>query len=467
MDIVAQMKKFVEPKSVALIGVSREPMITHGIIVDVLTNLINCGYQGKIYPIHPQASEIKGLKTYATIADAPEDIDSAVINLPRDLIPGIVKECVNKGIKAITIATQGFADANDDQGKQLQREIDDAIKGTDARILGPNSLGTANAYIPFSSSFWETQMEKIPVGLVCQTGVFFTSLAGLKVGKIIDLGNGSDVHFSDGLAYFKQDAETKVVGLHVEGMRDAATFLKQASRVAHKKPVVVLKTGRSERAARAVQSHTGSLVGKDEVWDVALKQAGVIRVGDVEEFSDMLRAFYVLPLMKGGKIGIVTGSGGVGIMGIDACQKSGLEVAKLSSATIKRLSALTPSWQDVGNPIDIWPAVMVARKASLFEVLRTATKTFFDDPGVNGVLCMFDTRLPAFGVEFYQLVEEAAKSHSDKPLVFYLHGAFANEAKNKLEETNKTLVFPSPERAMRALRHLADYSEFRASCENW
>ena len=463
MDIVAQMKKFVEPKSVALIGVSREPMITHGIIVDVLTNLIECGYQGKIYPIHPQANEIQGLKAYATITDAPEGIDLAVINLPRELVPGVVGECVNRGIKAVTIITQGFADANDGKGKQLQREIDQVIKGTDTRVLGPNTFGTANAFINFSSSFWETQMEEIPVGFMCQTGIFFTSLAGLKfVGKAIDLGNGSDVDFSDGLAYFEQDAQTKVITLHIEGMRDGKKFLKVANRVAHKKPVVALKTGRSLAAAQVAQSHTGSLVGKDEVWDVALKQSGIIRVSDIEELGDMTRALYMLPLMKGRKIGVVTGTGGFGIMSVDACQRFGLEVAKLSSPSLERLSALSPSWQDIGNPADIWPATGVAKKGSVFEILEMAVKSFLDDPGVDAVLCIFGAFRPALEIKFYhQLVEQRAKSHPDKPLVFYFYGPLANEVKTKLEKISKTLVFPSPDRAIRALGHLADYSEFR------
>ena len=462
MNVVAQMKKFVEPKSVAVIGAPRSPMTIYGTVVDVITNLVGCGYQGKIYPIHPQASEIRGLKAYASITGAPEDIDLAVINLPRDSVPKIVKECVNKGIKAIIIITQGFADAGDAQGKQLQREIDDAIKGTGARIVGPNTFGTANAFINFSSSFWGTEMSKIPVGFMCQTGVFFVSLAGLKlVGKVIDLGNGSDVDFSDGLAYFEQDAETKVVGLHIEGMRDASRFLKQANKVACKKPVVVLKTGRSEQTVRAVQSHTGSLVGRDEIWDVALKQAGLIRVNDVEELGDTIRAFYTLPPMMGRKIGIVTWTGGFGIMGLDACQKSGLEASKLSLAAVNRLSALSPSWQDIGNPADIWPAVGVAKKGSLFEVLEIAMETFLNDPGVDAILCILGAFTPAIEINLCQLVEQMAKSHPDKPLVFYLYGPFANEIKNKLEGTGKTLVFPSPDKAVRALGHLADYSEFR------
>lgn len=464
MDVVTQMKKFLEPNSVALIGAPRSPMTIRGTAIDILANLINQGYQGKIYPIHPQASKIQGLKAYASIAEAPENIDLAVINLPRDLVPSIVKECINKGVKAITIVTQGFADADDDEGKQLQKEIDDAIKGTDARILGPNTFGTANAYINFSSSFVAAQMEEVPVGFMCQTGVFFPGLVGLKlIGKAIDLGNGCDVHFSDGLEYFEQDVETRVIALQIEGMKDATRFLKVANRVARKKPIVALKAGRSEQAAQAAQSHTGSLVGKDEIWNAALKQVGVIKVDDIEELGDTVRAFHTLPPIKGRRIGIATITGGLGVISIDACQKYGLEIAKVSPATINRFSVLSPSWQNVGNPVDIWPAVGVAKKASLFEAQEIAAKALLDDVGVDAVLCIFGVFIPSLEIDLHRLVEEAAKSHPDKPLVFYLYGSFVNEAKNKLEKTSKTLVFPSPDRAIRALGHLADYSEFRTA----
>lgn len=462
MDVVAQMKKLLEPKSVAVIGVSRAPMIIRGATFDVLTNLINSGYQGKIYPINPQASEIQGLKTYANIADAPADIDLAVINLPRDSVPGIVRECIGKGIKAITIVTQGFAEA-DDEGKRLQREIEHIIRGTDTRILGPNSLGTANGHINFNSSFVAAQIDKIPVGFMCQTGIFLIGLTGLKlVGKGMDLGNGCDVHFVDGLEYFEQDPETKVVGLHIEGMKHASRFLKVASRVTCKKPIVALKTGISQQAAQAAQSHTGSLIGRSEVWSAALKQAGMTKVNDIEELSDTVSAFYTLPPMRGRRVGIITVTGGFGIIGIDACHKHGLYTAKPVPGTINRLSALYPHWQNPDNPADIWPAIQIAKKASPFKVLEKATIALLDDPGVDAVLCILYAISPAFTIDLHQLVQKAARSHTDKPLVFFLYGPFATEVKDKLEANSKTMAFPSPDRAMRALGHLADYSEFLA-----
>ena len=390
-----------------------------------------------------------------------------MINLPRDIIPGIVEECVNRNIEAISILAQGFTDADDDKGKQLQKEIDDFTRGTGTRILGPNTLGTANAYVNFSSAFVATHMGKIPVGSICQTGAFFMSLAGLKLmGKAIDLGNGSDIHFSDGLEFFEQDADTKVIGLHIEGIRDARRFLKVAHRAARKKPVVALKTGRSERAAQAAQSHTGSLVGEEAIWDVALKQAGVIRVEDVEELGDTIRAFYTLPPMKGRRVGIVSYTGGFGVMGIDACQKFGLEAAKFSSATTARLRALFPPWQRVANPADIAPSFIVAKK-DLSETLRITVEALLDDPAIDAVLCIVGFSELSVTRAFCQVVEKATTTYPDKPLVVYFYGSPAvAEVEGLLEAGAKSMVFPSLYRAIRALGHLADYSEFRRACDS-
>ena len=461
MDVVAQMEKFMEPKSVALIGVSRSGRSLEGMSLDILDNLLKYGYQGRIYPINPHTAEIMGIKAYRNVIEISENIDFAVINLPRDLVPQIVKECIGKGIEAIIIVTQGFADADDGEGKRLQRELDELIKGSKVRILGPNTFGIANAYTNFSSSYVRLKMSKIPVGLICQTGVFFAGSRYLGlVGKGIDLGNGCDVDFTDGLEYFEQDTETKVIALHIEGMRDGKKFFKVANRVAHKKPIVALKTGRNERAAQAAQSHTGSLVGKDEVWDVALKQAGIIRVSDVEELDDMVKAFCVLPLMRGRRIGIVTWTGGLGIVGIDACEKSRLQLSKLSPATIERLNAVSPSWQNVGNPADVWPTTMVA-KQPLLQTDEAAIRNLLRDPQVDGVLGILGAVTSRFHSELCRCVEQITKDFPFKPLVFYFYGPFADEANAELEETGKTLVFPSPDRAIRALGHLADYSEFR------
>ncbi len=446
----------MEPKSVALFGISRYPREGG---FNILQHLLNYGYEGRIYPVHPEADEILGVKAYHRVADVPEDVDLAVINLPRSLVPGIARDCVEKGISAIIIATQGFADANDVKGEQLQKEIDEIISGK-ARVLGPNTFGTANAFINFSSSFAELKMKRMPVGLICQTGVLYVGSPDLSLlGKGIDLGNGCDLDFANALEYFEHDDDVRVIALHTEGMRDAGSFLSVAKRVAHKKPMVVLKTGRSGLAAQAAQSHTGSLVGKDEVWEAALKQCGAIRVSDIDELGDTVRILSALPLMKGRRIGVLTYTGGFAVASIDASQRFGLEIAELSPGTLEQLNAISPPWFTVANPVDIWPATILSRRPML-KVFRQALEILFSDLAVDAVLCICGIWEDAVCNKFCQYTERLAQSYPHKPLVWYIYGPLANEAKSALEETGKTGVFSSPDRAIGALAHLADYSQF-------
>jgi acyl-CoA synthetase (NDP forming) len=455
MDIVTQLRKFVEPESVALFGVPRYPREGG---FNILQHLLSYGYQGRIYPIHPEADEILGVKTYRRVTEVAEHIDLAVINLPRSTVPWVTRDCVEKGISAVIITTQGFADANDMEGHQLQKEIDDIVRGK-TRVLGPNTFGTANAFIKFSSSFAELDMERVPVGLICQSGVLYVGSPELRlVGKGIDLGNASDIDFADALEYFEQDSDVRVIALHTEGMRDGRRFLNVARRVAQKKPIVALKTGRSGIAAQAAQSHTGSLAGRDEIWEVALKQCDIIRVNDIEELSDMVKTFSVLPLMKGRKLAVLSFTGGFGVASIDASEKFGLETAELSPATVERLKELYPPWLAVANPVDIWPAMILSRQP-LLRVFRAALEALFSDPAVDAVLCICGISESAVCDRFRQYAERLTRDYPDKPLVWYIYGPLANEARSELEDTGKTQVFSSPDRAIRALAHLADYSQ--------
>ncbi|GAI42463.1 unnamed protein product, partial [marine sediment metagenome] len=259
-----------------------------------------------------------------------------------------------RGIKAITVVGQGFADS-DAEGKALQAEMVRIAREGGARIVGPNTFGTANAFINFNSSYVQMDMKKVPTGIICQTGLFFGGLPKFPIlGKGIDIGNACDIDFSDGLEYFEDDPEVKVILLYIEGMRDGRRFLDVAGRVAKKKPIIAIKSGQSEEAAQATQSHSGSLAGRDEVYDAAFRQCGVIRVTTAEEFDDLSKAFLHLPLMKGRGVGIITNTGGGGIMATDACTRHNLDLAKLSPESLRELDAIAPPWQDFQNPADIW-----------------------------------------------------------------------------------------------------------------
>jgi acyl-CoA synthetase (NDP forming) len=457
MQNLKLMKQFMEPQSVALVGVSRH---TGEGTYNILENLLSYGYQGKIYPVNPNAGEILGVKAYPSITDITGNIDLAVIATPRSLVPRLVKECTERHIQSITIVAQGFTDASDEQGRQLQKKINDIARSSPVRILGPNTFGTANAFINFSSSFVKIRLRKHPVGVICQSGIFFVGASEVSlIGKGIDLGNACDISFVDGLEYFENDAETKIVALHIEGIQDTKRFIDIVKRIAPKKTIVALKTGKSEQAAKAAQSHTGSLTGRKEVWEAALKQSGVIQAGDLEELVDLTRAFSVLPLMERSKVGVVTTSGGLGIMAIDACQHSNLEIGRLSPETKKRLNSIFPSWLDASNPVDIWPAMMGLQ--STMKPLRDGLKALLSDRELGAVLFIGATPYKSWSADFYHLLNELAAAHQDKPIVACIHGPDGAETITKLQEAGKVVGFPTPERAIRALARLNEYSQLR------
>ncbi len=457
MQTAKQMKQFMEPQSVALIGISR---YTGEGTFNILENLLSYGYQGKIYPVNPNASEILGIRTYSSITEVTENVDLAIITTPRSLVPHLVRECSQTNIQSVIVVAQGFTDASDDEGKQLQKEINDIARTSHIRIVGPNTFGTANAFINFSSSFVKIGMEKKPIGVICQTGVFFVGFPELAlIGKGIDLGNACDISFAEGLEYFENDPQTKVVVLHIEGMQDTKRFVDTARRTARTKPVVALKTGRSQQAAKAAQSHTGSLIGRNEVWDAALKQSGVIQASDLEEFIDLTRTFSVLPLMQEPRIGVVTISGGLGIVTIDGCQQSGLELGELSANTKKLLDAMSPSWLNISNPVDIWPAMMTS--PSVMKPLIDGLNALLSDEHLGAVLFLGATFNEKWSTALCQLLNEAAADHQDKPLACCLWGPCGDKAIRELGDAGKVVGFPTPERAIRALARLKEYSQLR------
>jgi len=443
---------------VALVGVSR---YTGEGAFNILENLLSYGYQGRIYPINPSVSEILGVKTYSSVVEVADNIDLAVIATPRSLVPQLVKECADSNIKAIVIVAQGFSDASDKEGKQLQKEIDNIAKAGQARILGPNTFGTANAFINFSSSFVKIKMKKQPIGVICQTGVFFVGFSEIAfIGKGIDLGNACDVSFSEGLEYFENDSETKVVALHIEGMQNPKAFADISQRITPKKPVLALKTGQSEQAAKASQSHTGSLTGRKEAWQAAFKQAGVIQVSDLEELIDLARTFSVLPLMKKSKIGVTTLSGGLGIMAIDACKNLGIGIDRLSPKTQKLLDTMAPSWLKVSNPVDIWPLMMTSQP--VMKPLIDGLEALLADHELGAVLFIGAAFDEKWGTGLCHLLSELAAAHQDKSLVCCIYGPYAEQAIKEMQDADKVVGFPTPERAMRALARLNEYSLLRS-----
>jgi len=452
MENVQGLKAFFEPDSIAIIGLSRK---TGPGTFNALENLHSYGYSGRVYPVNPNASKIMGVKAYASINDIPGPVDLAVISTARARVPQHVRDCAARGIRCVSILTQGFNDAGDEEGNRLFGEIKESAAATGCRVLGPNSFGSANYFHKFCSAFARVSMQPSPVGLVSQTGGIFNGVSEFRfVGKGIDVGNICNVDFADSLEYFEHDPQVKVIALHIEGMPDHRRFIETARRVSHGKPVVALKTGRSRQAMKATQSHTGSLAGSNEIWEAALRQAGVISVYSLEEMMDVTRALYMLPPIINPNICVATFSGGAAIMALDAMQGTDLLTAAPSPISRERIGKLAPAWLGVGNPVDYWPMVMgtesVPRSIDAIMEILLSDRTF---GGWMFIQIVPDSRT---GSQTRELLKGMVSRHPGKALVCVLTGPHGSEVIKELQEDG-VLAFPTPERASRALARLYRY----------
>jgi acetate---CoA ligase (ADP-forming) len=457
MSAVDQMRLFFEPRSLAILGVSRK---TGAGSFNILEILQNYGFQGKIFPINPNAQEILGLRCFPTVGTVPENIDLAIISLDRDRVLSAVEACLKVGIKAIIIISQGFADVGG-EGKLLQDRIRGMAREKGARIVGPNTIGLVNNFHNFNTSFLPFDKAFSPLSIICQSGIFvvgFPNITG-SFGKAIDLGNTCDVDFSDALEYYADDHQTKIIALHIEGLNDGSKFIQTVRKISLKKPILAIKTGRTEIGAQKAASHSGSMAGKDFLYDAAFKQSGIIRVNDIEELNDLAKGFARLPLPKGDRIGILTYSGGGGILAIDKAIELHLQLAKLSPATKQKLSSLIPPWFSLGNPLDIWPSAM---QHGLQPMFKTYLWALLEDEGVDAVLSIFlSPELPNQEcLDVSDILIEAAEKFPNKPIVAWPYGKNLNELIRKFESAGKVMALSSPDRAINLLSALYERCRF-------
>jgi len=438
---------FMSPQSVAVIGASRKSGDGN---FNVIENMLNFGFKGNIYPVNPQARDIMGMPCYKDVRDIRKPIDVAIVSTPRDLVPKMVKNCAGCGIKGTIVVPQGFADA-DETGKALQKQLTEISQRNGIRILGPNTLGVVNAFSGFTSSFMPIKRQKVPVGVICQSGIFFVGASVFTgmMGKGIDVANGCDLGFAEALEYFGQDKDIRVIFAHIEGLPEGRRFFEVAGEVARRKPVIALKTAKTGQGARAASSHSGALVGRHEVFEAVFRQTGILSAGDAGEVLDGTKALLHLPPMKGNRVGVITFTGAGGIILIDALQEQGLELAALSDKTIQTVKTLSPDWMPIHNPMDVWPAIM---KNDLNTVYEKALTQVLKDPSVDGVMCIAiapdppERFLDATGV-----IQETAARFPEKPVVAYLYGPNQAAVSENLEQGGHVVSLPSLSRAARTL----------------
>src|SRR5437588_8705489 len=352
-EIVRAMNRIMKPDAVAVIGASAED---GKIGNSVMKNLINGGYQGKIYPIHPKADEILGNKAYKSVKDVPGKIDVAVFAIPAKFVAQALTECGEKKIAGAVLIPSGFAETGNVEG---QEELQEIGRKYNVRLMGPNIYGFYYTPANLCATFCTAYDVKGHAALSSQSGgigmaiIGFSRSAKMGVSAIVGLGNKSDIDEDDLLAFFEQDPNTNLIAQHCEDLKDGRAFAEAAKRVAKKKPVIVLKAGRTSAGAKAASSHTGALAGNDKIYEDVLAQSGVVRARSLRQLLEFARGVPILPTPKGENVLIITGAGGSGVLLSDACVDNGLKLMAMPDDLDKAFRKFIPPFGAAGNPVDI------------------------------------------------------------------------------------------------------------------
>jgi acetyl coenzyme A synthetase (ADP forming)-like protein len=352
-EVVRSMSRIMKPKSVAVIGASAE---SGKIGNSVMKNLVNGGYKGQIYPIHPKASEIMGYKAYASVKDVPSDIDVAVFAIPAKFVAQALIECGEKKIPGAVLIPSGFAETGNVEG---QLEIQAIGRKYNVRLMGPNIYGFYYTWENLCATFCTAYDVKGHAALSSQSGgigmaiIGFSRSAKMGVSAIVGLGNKSDIDEDDLLIFFEQDDNTHVIAQHCEDLKDGRAFAEVAKRVSKKKPIIVLKAGRTSAGAKAASSHTGALAGNDKIYEDVFKQSGVIRARSLRQLLEFARGIPVLPTPKGENVVIITGAGGSGVLLSDSVVDNGLSLMAMPADLDAAFRKFIPPFGAAGNPVDI------------------------------------------------------------------------------------------------------------------
>ncbi|QQP93513.1 acetate--CoA ligase family protein (plasmid) [Skermanella sp. TT6] len=352
-QILNKMNRIMKPAAVAVIGASTED---GKIGNSVMKNLINGGYKGDIYPVHPKLDEVLGYKAYKSVKDIPGNVDIAVFAIPAKFVAQALTEVGEKGIAGAILIPSGFAETGNVEG---QDELVAISRKYDIRLMGPNIYGFYYTPLNLCATFCTPFDVKGKAALSSQSGgigmaiIGFSRSTKMGVSAIVGLGNKSDIDEDDLLTFFEHDDNTQIVAMHLEDLKDGRAFSEAAKRVSKKKPVVVLKAGRTSLGARAASSHTGALAGNDKIYEDVLKQSGVIRARSLQDLLQFARGVPVLPTPKGENVVIITGAGGSGVLLSDACVDNGLNLMTMPSDLDAAFRKFIPPFGAAGNPVDI------------------------------------------------------------------------------------------------------------------
>jgi len=466
------LDRFFTPESVAVVGATNNPFKMN---FRILENLLRLNFKGRIYPVNRHAKEILGIKVFASLRDIQDAPDLVVSAVPASKTMDIVRECDSIGVKRLVIVTGGFSEGGD-KGQRLHQQMASFVKSKGIRTLGPNTLSPINTANNMVISFNPVKkLRRGGLSFAFQSGLYEPKLnwlfSHLGINKMLDMGNKMDIHEVDALEYFSKDPETRVIAMHIESLHgNGREFFELLESACRKKPVIILKSGRTRAGSRAAASHTGAIARENDlIFDSMLKQAGAIRACNLEEFFDLAKAFEFLDLPHGNRLAIINLSGGEGVMATDACEMSGLELARLSDKTHEKLKRVFPPWEIPLNPFDAGVCM---------EFHLSDLKVFFDTfsaiPGDENVDCTI-MQMPPTLSHFISSSRKESKEKASflteqymelilnmrgngKPFAMWCSSMDSRESELiELVESHSLPVFQSSERAIKCLSALYRY----------
>ncbi|MFX0038902.1 MAG: acetate--CoA ligase family protein, partial [Candidatus Heimdallarchaeota archaeon] len=453
---------FFNPKSIAIIGASE----TEGKVGNtVLKNIINSGYNGKIFPINPKAGDINALTCYKSVLDVPDDIDVAIFVIPGKFVNIAAEECGKKKIKGIIIISAGFREVGG-EGVEREEELIKIGKKYNLRILGPNCLGLI--CLAYNGSFAAETPKKGEIAMISQSGAMLTGMMDYSMTQAfgfscnISLGNKADLGAVDFIEYLADDENTKVILCYLESIKDGERFLKILPNAARKKPIIILKSGVSEAGARAASSHTGALAGADIAYDLAFSKCGVIRANTIEDLFDYGEIFLYQPVPKQNSFAIITNAGGPGIVATDAFERENLKFASFSEPILHNLREKLPSEAAIFNPIDIVGDATPDRyNFTIKTVFGLNSGQNFGDITTQGALIIVTPQAQTKPTEVAKLIHNISSNHlNGKPIVCsFIGGKNISEGREFLKQ-NHIPCYHFPDRAAHSLKTLIKRREY-------
>ncbi len=454
--LLKDIEPILNPKSVAVVGATNR---AGSVGLAVFSNMLDAGYQGVLYPVHPTARAVHGVRAYPRLTDIPDEVDLAVVIVPAEVVPTVVEEAALKNVKGLVVISAGFKEVRG-RGEELETELKRLVQEHDLRLIGPNCLGVINTNpsIRMNASFARKMPRPGNIAFISQSGALcaavldFAEGRGIGFSKFVSFGNKADVNETDLLRYLKDDPDTDVILMYLEDITDGRGFIETAREITWgaRKPILAIKSGRSPEGARAAASHTGSLAGSDMAYDAIFLQSGIQRVEGTEELFHYAVAFANQPVPKGNRIAIVTNAGGPGIMTTDTAVRHGLELASFSEDTREKLKRHLPSAANIQNPVDVIGDANHER-------YEAAIRDILADEGVDAAIVILTPQAMTDIMKTAEIVPRVARD-ADKPVLCSFMGIVdVSEGVRYLEE-HGIPNYAFPEAAVRAMASMERFA---------